>query len=274
MMLHVAGAPAYAYTGGNPFDASRPVAVFIHGAQHDHSVWALQTRYFAHHGFSVLAVDLPGHGRSAGPARRTIADLADWIVALLDAAEVGQAMLIGHSMGSLIALDTAARFPARTSRLSLLATAFPMTVSPTLLDTARNAEPDAIDMVNQWSHSSIAAKPSSPGPGFWLHGANQRLMERVSQRGETHLFHTDFSACNDYRDGEMRAAQLRCPVQVIAGRRDAMTPPRAAQPLVDCMRRANVGVEQITLDAGHALMSEQPDATLAALFEFATRKPS
>ena len=271
MMLEVEGALAYAYTGGHALEPDRPVAVFVHGAQHDHSVWALQTRYFAHHGLNVLAVDLPGHGRSEGPARRSIAALADWLVALLDAANVKQAMLIGHSMGSLIALDCAARYPARVTRLALLATAYPMTVSDALLDAALNREPDAIDMVNQWSHSSIAAKPSCPAPGFWLHGANQRLMERVAARGDAHLFHTDFSACNAYAAGLERAAALSCPVQIIAGRQDAMTPARASRALIDAMKQANVAVETVMLDAGHALMSEQPDATLAALFGFATR---
>jgi pimeloyl-ACP methyl ester carboxylesterase len=271
MMLDVDGAPAYAYTGGHAFEPNRPVAVFIHGAQHDHSVWALQTRYFAHHGLSVLAVDLPGHGRSAGPARRSIAALADWIIALLDSAHLAQAMLVGHSMGSLIALDAAARFPERVTKLALLATAFPMTVSSALLDAARDDEPAAIDMVNQWSHSTIATKPSSPGPGFWLHGANQRLMERMAGRGETQLFHTDFAACNAYADGLERAAQIRCPVRIISGRRDAMTPPRAARVLMDAMEQASVQVDTVTFDAGHALMSEQPDATLAALFSLATR---
>lgn len=269
MIFEVAGTPAYAYTGGNRFDPARPVAVFIHGAQHDHSVWALQSRYFAHHGLSVLAVDLPGHGRSAGPARRTVRALADWIIALMDAADVASAMLIGHSMGSLIALDTAARFPERTTKLALLATAVPMTVSDALLNAARDAEPEAISMVNRWSHSTLAAKHSSPGPGFWLQGANERLMARLSKQGEPQLFHTDFTACNDYVDGMERAAELRCPVQVISGRHDAMTPARASQKLVAAMKLAGAEVETVTLDAGHALMSEQPDATLAALFRFA-----
>lgn len=269
MIFDVAGAPAYAYTGGNTFDTARPVAVFIHGAQHDHSVWALQTRYFAHHGMSVLAVDLPGHGRSVGPARRTIHALADWVMELLDAAGVASAMLIGHSMGSLIALDTAARFPGRITKLALLATAVPMHVSNALLDTARDAESDAIDMVNQWSHSTLAAKPSSPGPGFWLQGSNQRLMARMAQRGEPQLFHIDFTACNDYSKGMERAAQLQCPVQVISGRHDVMTPARASQKLIAEMKLAGVNVETVLLDAGHALMSEQPDATLTALFRFA-----
>lgn len=273
MIVTVLGQPAYAYTGGRPFDNLLPSAVFIHGAQHDHSVWALQSRYFAHHGFNVLAVDLPGHSRSGGPALTTIAALADWVAALLDAVQVQRAFVAGHSMGSLIALDFAGRYPQRATHLALLATALPMTVSDALLDAALNREADAIGMVNQWSHSTLAAKPSCPGPGFWLHGMNQRLMERVSARGEPHLFHTDFSACNAYADGLARAAQVRCATRLIVGRRDAMTPPRAARALADALAGSGVPVDTVTLDAGHALMTEQPDATLDALFGLASSAP-
>ncbi|GAB6849092.1 alpha/beta fold hydrolase [Paraburkholderia kururiensis] len=271
MILDVRGVPAYVYTGGKPFDPTLPTAVFVHGAEHDHSVWALQSRYFANHGFGVLAVDLPGHSRSAGPALRDVPAMADWLAALLDAAGVQRAFVAGHSMGSLIALDFAARYPARTTHLAMLATALPMTVSPALLDAAREREPEAIAMVNAWSHSTIAAKPSNPGPGFWLHGMNQRLMERVSARGEPQLFHTDFAACNAYTDGLARAAAVRCPVRIIVGRRDVMTPPRAARALADAFTRAGVTADTVTLDAGHAIMAEQPDATLDSLFAFASR---
>lgn len=271
MMLDVRGLPAYAYTGGKSFDPALPTAVFVHGAEHDHSVWALQSRYFANHGFGVLAVDLPGHSRSAGPALRDIPAMADWLAALLDAAGVQRAFMAGHSMGSLIALDFAARYPARTTHLALLATALPMAVSPALLDAAREREPEAIAMVNAWSHSTIAAKPSNPGPGFWLHGLNQRLMERVSARGEPQLFHTDFAACSAYTDGLARAATVRCPVRIIVGQRDVMTPPRAARALADVLTQAGVTVDTVTLDSGHAIMAEQPDATLDSLFAFASR---
>ncbi|MDR5877646.1 alpha/beta hydrolase [Caballeronia sp. LZ032] len=263
------GRAAYAYTGGKSFDAARPAVVFIHGAEHDHSVWALQTRYFAHHGFGVLALDLPGHGRSAGAPLSTIGALADWVIGVLDAAGVRQAIFVGHSMGSLIALDAAARHPERALGLALLATAAPMTVSATLLDAAREHEPEAIEMVNQWSHSTLAAKPSSPAPGFWLQGANRRLMERVSLLGEALLFHTDFSACNAYAEALERAGAVRCPVCVLSGRRDIMTPPRASRPVVEALRKAGATVQTVELDAGHAMMTEQPDATLDTLFAFA-----
>lgn len=269
MNLTVQGKHAYAYTGGKPFDPALPTAVFVHGAQHDHSVWALQSRYFAHHGWNVLAVDLPGHCRSAGPAHKTIEALADWLADLLDAAGAARALVVGHSMGSLVALDFAARYPARALGAALVATAVPMVVSEALLDAALHREQEAIELVNRWSHATIAAKPSCPGPGFWLHGVNQRLMERVSARGEPHLFHTDFTACNGYTHGLDRAAQVRCPVRLVLGAKDMMTPARATRALVETLKAAGAQVDSVTLDAGHALMSEQPDATLDALYAFA-----
>ena len=272
MIVDVAGKPVYAYTASRPIDRSLPFAVFVHGAQHDHSVWALQSRYFANHGFNALAVDLPGHLRSAGPALTSIGALADWLAALLDALNAPQAFVAGHSMGSLIALEFAARHPERAQRIALLATAVPMTVAPTLLEAAREREPEAIALVNAWSHSTLAAKPSSPGPGFWLRGMNRRLMERASARGEPQLFHTDFAACNAYADGLTSAAKVRCPVRLIVGKRDAMTPPRAARALAEALAQAGTTVDTVTLDAGHALMTEQPDATLDALYAFATQQ--
>lgn len=271
MNLTLAGQPAYVYTGGKSFDPARPSVVFIHGAQHDHSVWILQTRYFAHHGFNVLAVDLPGHNRSGGTPLPSIGSLADWIALLLDALHVPQAMLVGHSMGSLIALETAARHPEQVSKIALVAAAFPMKVSDALLDAAAHRQDEAIDMVNVWSHSSIASKPSHPAPGFWIHGGNQRLMERVARRNAAPVFFTDFSACNAYDEGLASAARVRCPVLFLLGRRDRMTPVKAAQALIAALRQAGpeVGVEQI--DAGHALMSEQPDAVLDALYAFAAQ---
>ncbi|WP_321814631.1 MULTISPECIES: alpha/beta hydrolase [unclassified Paraburkholderia] len=271
MIVDVDGKSVYAYTGGRAFDPALPVAVFVHGAQHDHSVWGLQTRYFAHHGFSVLAVDLPGHMRSAGPALTSIGALADWLDSLLAALKVEKAFVAGHSMGSLVALEFAARYPARARAIGLLATAYPMTVSPALLESARERESEAIELVNAWSHSTLAAKPSSPGPGFWLRGMNRRLMERVSINGEPQLFHTDFSACNAYADGLTSAAKVACPVRLIVGKRDLMTPPRATHDIAQALRQSGNVVDTVTLDAGHALMTEQPDATLDALHEFAAR---
>ena len=261
MKLTVQGRTAFAYTGGKPFDATRPCVVFVHGALHDHSAWNLLARWCAHHGYSALAVDLPGHRFSEGPPLPDVEALAGWLLALLDAAEVQNAALVGHSMGSLIALEAAGRAPARVTRLVMLGTAYPMKVADALLASALADPLQAIDMVNAWSFSSHAAKPSFPGPGMSLHGSNRTLMRRM-QAGctSTNLFHLEFSICDRYRGGEAAAAKVTCPVHFILARGDQMTMPKAAREMA-AMLKARVH----TVDGGHNMMAESPDATLAAL---------
>ena len=151
MQITIAGQPTYVYTGGKLLAAERPTIVFIHGAQQDHSCWNLQSRWFAHHGWNVLAPDLPAHGRSAGTPLDTIEKIADWIIALLDAAGLPRACLVGHSMGSLVALEAAAAHPNRVDKVALIGSSLPMPVSPALLDAARHDEPKAAAMINAFS---------------------------------------------------------------------------------------------------------------------------
>lgn len=265
MIVTVQGADAYCYTGGKPFNAAQPSVVFIHGAQNDHSVWILQTRYFAHHGFNVLAVDLPGHGRSKGAAMNSVEKMAAWVLAVMDAVGVGQAMLVGHSMGSLIALEASHMAPQRVSRMAMVGTTYPMKVSDALLETAKNDEQSAIDMVNIFSHSSMAQKPSCPGPGFYTMGGARRLMQRMSKINPEQLFYTDFFACNAYANGQVAGEAVKCPTLFIFGSKDMMTPAKSTKTLTTAIAHGKV----LTVDAGHSLMAEQPDAVLDALFGFA-----
>ncbi|MFT3665348.1 alpha/beta fold hydrolase [Piscinibacter sp.] len=264
MELTVQGRPAYAYTGGKPFDTALPCVVFIHGALNDHSVWNLLARWFAHHGHAVLALDLPGHGRSAGPPLDSVEALADWALAVLDAAGAPRAAVAGHSMGSLVGLEMAARAPQRITALAMLGTACPMKVSEALLATARERPLAAIDMVNAFSHSGIAAKPSFPGPGVWLHGSSRALMRRVLAGGAgregMNLFEHDFRVCDAYANGLEAAARVRCPVSLVLGALDQMTPPKAARAIATALR-----ADSVTLPAGHSLMTEAPDGVLNAL---------
>jgi pimeloyl-ACP methyl ester carboxylesterase len=188
MNITVNGAPAYCYTGGKAFDAAKPTVVFIHGVLHDHSVWILQSRYLAHHGFNVLAVDLPGHCRSGGEAPSTVEEAADFIAALLDAAGVTRAALVGHSWGSLIALEAAARLQDRVSHLVLVGTAFPMRVSQALLDASQTDPQKALTMVNVFSRSTLAPVPSALGPGTWVYGGNMALGKRVLKSNSCLLY--------------------------------------------------------------------------------------
>lgn len=269
MLLKVHDHDTYCYTGGKAFDPIFPSVVFIHGAQNDHSVWILQSRYFAHHGFSVLALDLPGHGRSQGTPLTTIEALADWLLALLDAAGVSKAILAGHSMGSLIALEVAARSVNRITGIGLIGTAYPMQVADTLLNAANNTPQKAIDMINIWSHSTFSPKPSNPGPGFYALGGAQRLMQHIDRQShvEPTILYTDLAACHAYANGDTAAHAIQCPTLFLLAKHDMMTPPKAAQSLITAIPHATV----IHIEAsGHAVMAEQPDTVLAHLFRFAT----
>lgn len=261
MKLTLHGRESYAYTGGKPFDPALPCVVFVHGALNDHGVWNLLARWCAHHGYGVLAVDLPGHMRSAGPALASVEAMADWLLALLDAAGVPRAALVGHSLGSLVALEAASRAPDRAARLVMVGTAYPMKVSQALLDTSRDDPLRAIDMVVTFSFSTLAAKPSFPGPGMWLRGAGRALMRQVLRhQADAMLFHTDFSACDRYAGGLAAAARVTCPTTLVLGAADQMTLPRAAREIAQALRARVVSVP-----GGHHLMAENPDGVLAAL---------
>jgi len=265
MYLEVQVASTYCYTGGVAFDPQRPTMVFIHGVLNDHSVWILQSRYFAHHDWNVLAPDLPGHCRSAGNPPATIEDAADFVLALLDAAGVAQATLVGHSMGSLIALEAAARAPQRVRHLALVGTAHPMRVAPALLQASQDNPMQALTMVNLFSRATLAAPPSVLGPGTWVYGASMALGKRVlASNTRTNLFYTGFRACDQYSRGEEAMAQVQCPVLFALGARDQMTPPSGARSLMAKARNATT----VVLPGGHHQMSETPQELLEALRSF------
>jgi len=293
MRVQVRGAETFLYTGGKPFgDVVRgpatatgesrpsasgaspsttfekgllcpepPVLLFIHGAQNDHSVWIMQTRWMAHHGYTVLAPDLPGHGRSAGGPLQSIQALADWCIELLDTLKVNTVAWIGHSMGSLIALEAAARHRERSWANILLGSAFPMRVSDALLEAAENDEARAFDMITRWSHSGIHHHPGTPGPGFSIYNQARRLMERQA-RG---VLAVDFGACHRYADGAERAREIVQPTLFVSAERDAMTPPKAARGLLEAIPGAT---SCLIGSAGHQMMAEQPDAVRRALSSF------
>ena len=271
MNLNVNGNATYCYTAGKPFNPALPTVVFIHGVLNDHSVWILQSRYFANHGWNVLAIDLPGHCRSEGPPPASVEDAANFVIALLDAAGVASAALVGHSFGSLIALETAARAPERITHLALVGTAYPMKVSPALLETSQNAPLKAIDMVNLFSRSTLAPPPSVLGPGTWVHGASIALGRRVlASNDQFNLFYIGFNACNSYRHGYEAMAEVVCPVLFALGAVDQMTQPKAARGLIDAARAAGITPRVEILPGGHHQMSETAEPLLAVLIEFLT----
>ena len=258
MELKVDDKRAFATTGGRAFDVTQPTVLLVHGAGMNHTVWVLQTRYFAHHGHNVLAVDLPGHGRSEGPALTSIGDMADWLSRLLDVAGVEAAAIVGHSMGSLIAIEFSARHPERVTTVALLSTAAPMAVSKELLSAAKANDHDAIDMITVWGHGPGAQLGGHKAPGLWMTGSAERLLEQAADG----VLYIDLSACNSYQGGLEAASRVQCPVLMVMGRDDRMTPPRAARGLIDAIP----GAQTVMIEGcGHLMMIEKPDQVLDTL---------
>jgi pimeloyl-ACP methyl ester carboxylesterase len=261
MQLELNGRSAFAYSAGRPLDLAKRSVVFVHGAGLDHSWWGLQSRYFAYHGFNVLALDLPGHGRSEGPALPAIGDMADWLKKILDKEKIKSASIVGHSMGALVALDFAARYPESAERIALIGVAYPMKVSDAFLDAARRNEPSAYDMETIWGHAAQVPFSGNPNPGMWMYGDTLARLARLAPG----VLHADLAACNAYAAGMDRAAKVKCPALFVLGARDMMTPPKAAQALAKAIPES----ESVTIAfSGHSLMAEAPDATLDALIGF------
>lgn len=261
MELSIDGRRAFAATYGREPDAALPTVLFVHGAAMDRTVWTLFGRYFTRHGHNAIAVDLPGHGRSEGPPLESIPAMSDWLGEVLDGAGLDAAFLVGHSMGSLAVLDAAARHPERAKGIVLVGTSAPMPVTDALLDPARANEHLALDLVTLWGHSPRAHVGGFSVPGMWMTGGGLRLVERAAPG----VLFADLNACNAYGDGIERARDVRCPVLLVLGERDSMTPARAARDLEAALP---VSRRLVIRHGGHQLMSERPNQVLDALAEF------
>ena len=161
-------------------------------------------------------------------------------------------------MGSLIALETAARHPAKVSALGLIGTADTMTVGPDLLKAAEANDHAAIDMVSIWGLGFAAELGGSLAPGLWMHFGAERVLEQC-KRG---VLFSDLSACNAYQGALAAAAKVTIPATLVLGERDMMTPARAGKALAAALPNSRT---VILRGAGHMMMAERPDELLAAL---------
>ena len=258
MKLQVRGEASYYYANNREIDPHKDTVVFVHGAGMDHTVWTLFARHFARHGRNVMAVDLPGHGRSAGAPQPSIEDMADWLVDLLDAVGVQETAIAGHSMGSLIALDCAVRHPQRVRGIALVGTTAPMPVSDAILDASAANDHAAFEMLTEYGYSKRHLYGGNANPGMWMVGSTLRLFERSGPG----VLHADMNACNQYLQGLERAAAITCPVLMVLGQGDRLTPVRSTMPLQEALPEPRVVVLEAS---GHTLMAEAPNALLDAL---------
>ncbi len=261
MRFEIDGVGAYAATGGRPFDAAKPTVMFVHGAGMDHTVWQQPARWFAYHGWSVLAPDLPGHGRSGGEPLTSVAAMAAWVLQLRGRAGAGAAALVGHSMGGAIALEAAAADPARALGLVAMGTAAAIPVNPDLVAMAVERPAAAFDTMTLWGHGEGARFGACDAPGTWMLGATRALFGRNAAG----VLATDLAACAAWNTGPAAAAKVTCPALVMTAQRDIMTPAKKGAALAGMIAGAKyLDIERV----GHIMLAEAPDACLDALVGF------
>ena len=251
----------YAYTGTHDLEPGMETVVFLHGASMDHTVWSHQSRYFAYHGYNVAALDLPGHKFSDGELMYSVRDMAQWLNRIVGELVGTGVHFVGHSMGSLVTLEAAATYtddkPLKS--LSLVGFSYPMSVTPQLMDAAKNNPSQAYSMMTEWSHTSRIG--GEPVPGFWSPGMQMSMMEN-SRPGAVF---TDLTACNNYDGGQAAMAKVDCSVLFLSGIQDKMAPAKLARKEAE----NNQNAEIVMLPrCGHSIMSENPDGVREALRDF------
>lgn len=258
MKTQIDGDLVFYGTGSGHPDTDAPGIVFVHGAGFDHSVWVMPARYFARHGYRVFAPDLPAHGRSLGAPLGRIEDMADWLVKLIVQESAAPVALVGHSMGSLIVMNCAARYPELVSRVAMLGASSPMPVGAVLLDAAADNDHAAIDMANTWSHSTPGRLGAAQTPGLSNYNSGERWLERMAPG----VYHADLAACHAFAGATDLGGK---PGLLICGDADRMTPLRAGLAVAGSLHDVQTVVLQ---GCGHAMLSEQPNQVLDALAAF------
>jgi len=242
---------AYEGSGGG----KHPPVVLIHGAGGNHLYWPSQIRRMP--GLRVYALDLPGHGKSEGCGEQTIAAYAREIMNWLQAMEIYQAIFVGSSMGSAIALYLALEFPEHVAGIGLIGGGARLAVNPILLQETSQATTyqNAIDKLVRWYFS-----PQTPEELVQICG---RRMQDIRYS----VLHGDLLACDAF-DVTDRLGDISQPALVICGADDKMTPPRLSQVLARSIPEAQL---ELIENGGHMVMIEHPDRVASHLTQFAQR---
>ncbi len=257
MELTINNAPVYVATGGKDFNPKLPTVLFLHGSGGDHRTWALQTRWFAYHGYSVLAPDLPGHSLSGGEAFTSIEQSGPWLSDFMEAVGVKSAHVVGHSQGFLSALELARTAPEKLMSITAIGTAAAIPVNQALIDTAKANSDKAAQMMCNWGFGPDAHLGNSSVPGMQPIAISRAIMSR-------NPLAADLQACADYKGGADVVASLSVPAHCILASADKMTPVKAGMALAE-----SLGVTPTIIKGyGHMLPLEAPKQTLTALRAF------
>ncbi len=233
-------------------ESRRPPVVLIHGAGGTHLHWPPEIRRMP--GNRVLALDLPGHGRSTGRGYQSISAYAQVVLEWLEAVGIYSAVFVGHSMGSAVAINLALDHPMHVTALGLIGGGARLRVAPALLDGA--SSPTTFHRTVE-TITSCSFSEKTPA----------RLIELAARRmGETRpsVLHGDFLACDAFDEMD-RISQIRKPTLIVCGNDDRMAPLRYSQFLAKNI--AGAALKPIP-EAGHMVMLENPQAVAKIMADF------
>jgi pimeloyl-ACP methyl ester carboxylesterase len=254
MYLQVGGQNTYAATGGKDFDAKLPTVMFVPGTGLDHRCWALQTRWFAYNGFSVLAPDFPGHSLSEGEPLTSIEAMGDWLADFILASGAEKVHAIGHSQGFLDLLELARQHPETLLSLTGVGTAGEIPVNPALIEAAEKDPGQAADLLLQWGFGTNAQFGVSAVPGMQPIAIGRQIMS-------SNPILEDLIACSHYKNGNQVAETINLPTKLILARKDRLTPVKAGIAIGEKMNAKISIIEKY----GHMLPMEAPKILLNEL---------
>jgi pimeloyl-ACP methyl ester carboxylesterase len=234
-----------------PLDPGSATLVFIHGAGGSSAMWTAQLEGLAER-TNAVAIDLPGHGRSDGPGRNTVADYAKAVVEFILAAEIMRPVPVGLSMGGAIVQQLMLDSPELFAAAILISTGAKLKVMPQIFEAISKNYPDYVNMIGKFS-ASPKTDPALLGP---------YLAEAAKCKPE--IVTADFRACDAF-DVLERIAGIDAPVLVISGADDQLTPPKYA----DFIAGKIVGAKRAVIEAaGHLAPVEKPAEVNQAIIGF------
>ena len=261
MKFRVDDKAVYASTGGRDPKNGQAWLVFIHGAGQSHLTWSQQARAFAYDNYNVLALDLPGHGGSAGPALTSVGDMASWVVRVMDALRLEQVHLVNHSMGGLISLEIAARHGSRVKSVCFIATAMTIMVGAPLIEWSQSDPVRAFGFMTGLGHGAYGHVHDGSVPGVSLIGSGLDIMAQ----NDDDALHADLVSCLEYEGGADAAVQVQCPCVTIVADDDKMVAPRFGRSLHDALGQSEL---HILAKTGHMIPAERPREINQILREF------
>ena len=216
----------------------------MHGSGLTHIVWSLHEQFLTTAGYSVLSVDLPGHGNSEGPALKSIEEISNWIKSLMEKINISKISIVGHSQGCFVGIDFASRYSNLISSLVLVAGSYKMPVNQDLIDLAEAGDEKAVLLMMKWGYEGVK-KFIGGNPVQKIINSPRQVQEGLA---------VDLRACNDYKNGLKAAANIICPTLCILGDKDKMVPLEKGKKMAESIKNSQL---ELLKECGHMIIFEK-----------------